>query len=106
MTIKNQRNKKNTHLGEALGKHLPPLTLEEFRKYLEESKGSKFEDEASRYFIEKYPMIKNDPHIKSNMFIVGAKMLIVEGWKEKDNSKLFYEELERRLKRLFPNKIN
>ena len=51
-------------------------------------------------------MIKNDPHIKSNMFIVGAKMLIVEGWKEKDNSKLFYEELERRLKRLFPNKIN
>ena len=106
MTIKNQRNKKNTHLGEALGKHLPPLTLEEFTKYLEESKGSKFEDEASRYFIEKYPMIKNDPHIKSNMFIVGTKMLIVEGWKEKDNSKLFYEELERRLKRLFPNKIN
>ena len=106
MTIKNQRNKKNTHLGEALGKHLPPLTIEEFTKYLEESKGSKFEDETSRYFIEKYPMIKNDPHIKSNMFIVGAKMLIVEGWKEKDNSKLFYEELERRLKRLFPNKIN
>jgi len=105
MTIENQRNKKNTHLGEALGKYLPPLTLEEFTKYLKESKESKFEDEASRYFIEKYPMIKNDPHIKSTMFIVGAKMLILEGWQEIDNSKLFYEELEKRLKRLFPNKI-
>ncbi len=102
MTIKNQRNKKNTHFGEALGKHLPPLTLEEFTKYLEESKGSKFEDEASKYFIEKYPMIKNDMHIKSTMFLIGVKMLVVEGWQEKDNSKLFYEELERRLKRLFP----
>ena len=103
MTIENQRNKKNTHLGEALGKYLHPLTLEEFTKYLEESKGSKFEDEASRYFIEKYPMIKNDPQVKSNMLLIGLKMLVVEGWQEKDNSKLFYEELERRLKRLFPN---
>ena len=49
MTIENQRNKKNAHLGEALGKYLPPLTLREFTKYLEESKGSKFEDEASRH---------------------------------------------------------
>jgi len=105
MTIKNQRNKKNTHFGEALGKHLPPLTLEEFTKYLEESKGSKFKDEASRYFIEKYPMIKNDPHVKSNMLLIGLKMLVVEGWQEKDNSKLFYEELERRLKRLFPKLV-
>jgi hypothetical protein len=32
-------------------------------------------------------------------------MLIVEGWQEIDNSKLFYEELGRRLKRLFSNKI-
>ena len=30
MTIENQRNKKNTHLGEALDKYLPPLTLEKF----------------------------------------------------------------------------
>ena len=79
MTIENQRNKKNTHLGEALGKHLPPLTLEEFTKYLEESKGSKFKDEASRYFIEKYPMIQNDPHMKSTMLLIGVKMLVVEG---------------------------
>ena len=105
MTIENQRNKKNAHLGEALGKYLPPLTLEEFTKYLEESKGSKFEDEASTYFIEKYPMIKNDPHVQSNMLLIGLKMLVVEGWQEKDNSKLFYEELERRLKRLFPKYI-
>lgn len=102
MTIENQRNKKNTHLGEALGKYLPPLTLEEFEKYLKESKGSKFEDKTSRYFIEKYPMIKNDPHVQSNMLLIGLKMLVVEGWQEIDNSKLFYKELERRLKRLFP----
>ena len=105
MTIENQRNKKNAHLGEALGKYLPPLTFEEFTKYLEESKGSKFKDEASRYFIDKYPKIQNDPHVQSNMLIIGLKMLVVEGWQEKDNSKLFYEELERRLKRLFPNII-
>ena len=105
MTIENQRNKKNTHLGEALGKYLPPLTLEEFEKYLKESKGSKFEDKTSRYFIDKYPKIQNDPHVQSNMLLIGLKMLVVEGWQEKDNSKLFYEELERRLKRLFSNKI-
>ena len=105
MTIENQRNKKMIHLGEALGKHLPPLTLEEFTKFFKENEESKFKDETSRYFIEKYPMIKNDPQVKSNMLLIGLKMLVVEGWQEKDNSKLFYEELERRLKRLFPNKI-
>ena len=47
MTIENQRNKKNTHLGEALGKYLPPLTLEEFEKYLKENEETNFEDEAS-----------------------------------------------------------
>ena len=101
MTIENQRNKKNTHLGEALGKHLAPLTLEEFTKYLEESKGSKFEDEASRHFKKKYPMIQNDPDVKSTMFLIGAKMLVVEGWQEINDSKLFYEELGKRFERLF-----
>jgi len=101
MTIENQRNKKNTHLGEALGKYLPPLTLREFTKYLEESKGSKLEDEASRHFKKKYPMIQNDPHVKSTMFFIGAKMLVVEGWQEINDSKLFYEELGKRFERLF-----
>ena len=106
MTIENQRNKKSAHLGEALGKYLPPLTLGEFTKHFKENEETNFEDEASRYFIEKYPMIQNDPHVQSNMLLIGLKMLVVEGWQEKDNSKLFYEELERRLKRLFPNLIN
>ena len=100
MTIENQRK---AHWAKGLAKYMPPL--EEFIKYMEENKGKDFEDEASRYFIEKYPMIKNDPQVKSNMLLIGLKMLVVEGWQEKDNSKLFYEELERRLKRLFPNII-
>ena len=101
MTIENQRNKKNTHLGEALGKYLPPLTLEEFEKYLKENEETNFEDEASRYFIEKYPMIQNDPHMKSTMLLIGVKMLVVEGWQEINDSKLFYEELGKRFERLF-----
>ena len=68
---------------------------------MEESKGSKFEDEASRYFIEKYPMIQNDPHMKSTMLLIGVKMLVVEGWQEINDSKLFYEELGKRFERLF-----
>ena len=48
-------------------------------------------------------MIKNNMHVKSTMFLIGVKMLVVEGWQEINESKLFYEELERRLKRLFPN---
>ena len=101
MTIENQRNKKSAHLGEALGKYLPPLTLEEFTKHLKENEETNFEDEASRHFKKKYPMIQNDPHVKSTMFLIGAKMLVVEGWQEINDSKLFYEELGKRFERLF-----
>ena len=68
-----------------------------------ENKEKNFEDEASKYFMKKYPMIKNNMHVKSTMFLIGVKMLVVEGWQEINDSKLFYEELERRLKRLFGN---
>ena len=96
MTIENQRK---AHWAKGLAKYMPPL--EEFIKYMEENKGKDFEDEASRYFIEKYPMIQNDPHVKSTMFLIGAKMLVVEGWQEINDSKLFYEELGKRFERLF-----
>ena len=101
MTIENQRK---AHWAKGLAKYMPPL--KEFIKYMEENKGKDFEDEASKSFIEKYPMIKNDPYVKSTMFLIGVKMLVVEDWQEIDDSKLFYGELERRLKRLFPKLIN
>ena len=70
---------------------MPPI--EDFIKYMEENKEKNFEDEASKYFMKKYPMIKNDMNVKSTMFLIGVKMLVVEGWQEINNSKLFYEEL-------------
>ena len=101
MSVENQRK---AHWAKGLEKYMPPI--EDFIKYMEENKEKNFEDEASKYFMKKYPMIKNNMHVKSTMFLIGVKMLVVEGWQEINDSKLFYEELERRLKRLFPKLIN
>ena len=101
MSVENQRK---AHWAKSLEKYMPPI--EDFIKYMEENKEKNFEDEASKYFMKKYPMIKNNMHVKSTMFLIGVKMLVVEGWQEINDSKLFYEELERRLKRLFPKLIN
>ena len=89
MTIENQRNKKNTHLGEALGKHLPPLTLEEFTKFLKENEESKFKDETSRYFIDKYPKIKNDQHVNPTCFLSDLKCSLWKVGKKKITRNFF-----------------
>ena len=72
MTIENQRNKKNTHLGEALGKYLPPLTLEEFEKYLKESKGSTGFDARNEEYVD---MVKSgiiDPTLVTRTAVQNA----------------------------------
>ena len=79
----------------------------EFENNLEEKKSDPREEELIYKFDQKYPFIEKDPHIYFCMWLIRAKMDMIEGWDdEKISHESYYEELGKRVERLFPNLIN
>ena len=98
----NQESQKRTYWAENFGTLLP--SPKEFIEYLEGTELTTFDDEESKEFKKKYPIIQNDPHVKFSMWLIGIKMLVVEGWQEINDSKLYNEELGKRFERFFNQK--
>ncbi len=54
--------------------------------------------------VKKYPFIKEDKKESVHIWLVITKMGTIEGWDHfEGNPKLFIDEIEKRIQRLFPN---
>lgn len=64
-------------------------------------------NEFMKYFnelVEKYPFIKEGKKESVYIWLVITKMGTIEGWDYfEGNPKLFIDEIEKRIQRLFPN---
>ena len=97
-----------TYWAEGLAnEYFPPLSHKEVKKYLNDFEDDHESEEWDDHkeFYKKYPFIEKNNHIFLSTWFIMFKMNVIEGWDNISDRKLFYIELEKRIKKIFKSNL-
>ena len=95
--------KNNIHIW---GENIIPKLVSDYDENIDETNYTRSK-EFMKYFdalVKKYPFIKEGKRESIYIWLIITKMSSIEGWDTfTGNPKLFTDEIEKRIQRLFPN---